>query len=60
MKIAQFLAREPVLVKAITGALLALLCAFGLKLSAEQVAVVTAAFNAFMGPLVRASVTPNA
>ena len=52
--------REPALIVALIGALIALLIAFGLHLSAEQVGAVMALVTAALGLVTRSRVTPAA
>jgi hypothetical protein len=51
--------REPAMVIAIVQAVLALVVAFGLQLSAEQVGAVLALTAAVLGFLTRSQVTPS-
>lgn len=55
----KILGREPVLILTAVQAAVVLVAAFGLKLSAEQVAAITAFTAAVLGVLARSKVTPN-
>ena len=50
--------REPALVLATVGAIISLAVGFGLNWTGEQVALVMAAVQAFLGLVVRQKVTP--
>lgn len=54
-----FLGREPALAMGLVQTLLALLLAFGLDLTGEQVGAVTAASAAVLSFVVRSKVTPT-
>ena len=51
--------REPALILAFLQTVLALVLAFGLNLSEEQVGAILAASAAFLGLVTRSQVTPN-
>jgi hypothetical protein len=50
--------REPALIVAALGALIALAVSFGLNLSTEQVGAIMAAVSALLGVVTRSRVTP--
>jgi hypothetical protein len=55
----KILGREPVLLLAAVQATIALVAAFGLSLSGEQVASITAFAAAVLSVVARSKVTPN-
>lgn len=54
------LGREPILILAAVQATIALVAAFGLQLSAEQIAALVAFSAAVLGVIARQRVTPTA